>query len=138
MQRAKERGQHLRVGEILLARRLPLRAHVGQIRAGAKIRSVAGQHQHAHAGILGQLGERGGQLGDQRLGESILRFGTREDEPRDATLLCVPNEGAHHIRKTPNVVSGIGASCTAASVKPSTSRVRRGSITPSSHRRAVE
>ncbi len=43
-----------------------------------------------------------------------------------------------HILNTPNAGrSGIGASSAAASAKPSTSRVCAGSITPSSHSRAV-
>ena len=44
----------------------------------------------------------------------------------------------HHIRNTPKAgLSGIGASRLAASARPSTSRVWAGSITPSSHSRAV-
>ena len=44
----------------------------------------------------------------------------------------------HHIRNTPNCArSGVGASRVTASARPSTSRVWAGSITPSSHRRAV-
>ncbi len=43
----------------------------------------------------------------------------------------------HHIRNTPKVVSGIGAFSDAEIASPSTSRVWAGSMTPSSHRRAV-
>lgn len=43
----------------------------------------------------------------------------------------------HHIRNTPNVVSGIGAFSEALIARPSTSRVWTGSITPSSQSRAV-
>ena len=43
-----------------------------------------------------------------------------------------------YMRKTPNVVSGTGAFAAAASPSPSTRRVSRGSMIPSSQRRAVE
>ena len=43
-----------------------------------------------------------------------------------------------YIRMTPKVVSGIGAFVHAESARPSTSRVCRGSMTPSSQRRPVE
>ena len=42
-----------------------------------------------------------------------------------------------YIRNTPKVVSGIGAFRLALMARPSTSRVWAGSMTPSSHRRAV-
>lgn len=42
-----------------------------------------------------------------------------------------------YIRKTPKVVSGTGAFRLALMARPSTSRVWAGSMTPSSHRRAV-
>ena len=43
-----------------------------------------------------------------------------------------------YIRNTPNFISGIGASRLAARASASTVRVCAGSITPSSHNRAVE
>ena len=42
-----------------------------------------------------------------------------------------------HIRNTPNRVGSIGAFSAADSARPSTRRVSIGSMTPSSHRRAV-
>lgn len=53
------------------------------------------------------------------------------DASGDAT--CQP----HHMRKTPNWVSGIGALSAAAMPSPSTVRVSAGSMMPSSHSRAV-
>src|SRR5258708_5769113 len=44
---------------------------------------------------------------------------------------------SYHIRNTPNFVSGIGAFNEAEIPRPRTSRVSRGSITPSSHKRAL-
>jgi len=44
---------------------------------------------------------------------------------------------AVYMRNTPNVVSGIGAFNAALSASASVSRVSSGSMTPSSHRRAV-
>ena len=43
----------------------------------------------------------------------------------------------HHILNRPNFVGSIGAFAAADSPRPSTSRVSAGSITPSSHSRAV-
>ena len=63
--------------------------------------------------------------------ELLLALNLRavEDERKrhNAHILNTPNRGA----------SGIGASRHAASASPSTSRVCTGSITPSSHSRAV-
>src|SRR5690348_7521798 len=53
-------------------------------------------------------------------------------------LLVLAAEEAHHIRKTPNVVSGIGVLSALASPSARTRRVSNGSITPSSQSRAVE
>ncbi len=44
---------------------------------------------------------------------------------------------AHHMRKTPKRVSASGARAQASSARPSTRRVSRGSMTPSSQSRAV-
>ena len=57
-------------------------------------------------------------------------------------LAAVGNQdlGEHrcaYIRNTPNFVAGIGAFSVAASERPSTRRVSAGSITPSSHSRAL-
>jgi hypothetical protein len=50
----------------------------------------------------------------------------------------VRNMGAAtYIRNTPNVVGSIGALSAAERARPSTSRVRAGSMMPSSHSRAV-
>src|SRR6185312_5088955 len=53
-------------------------------------------------------------------------------------LLRLPAEQPHHIRKTPNVVSGMGALRDAEMPRASTRRVSRGSMMPSSQRRPVE
>ena len=85
----------------------------------------------------------------QRLG---IRIGIDRDRA-DAHLPRRPNDPArnfaaigdeerldhgHHILNTPkDAFSGTGALSVAAKASPSTSRVCAGSITPSSHRRAV-
>ena len=52
--------------------------------------------------------------------------------------VAIEDEFGRHILNTPNrTCSGIGASRHTPSANPSTSRVWTGSITPSSHRRAV-
>ena len=54
-------------------------------------------------------------------------------------VVQAPDQDARdHIRKTPNVVSGIGALSAAARPSASTRRVSSGSMMPSSHSRAVE
>src|SRR3954464_12490500 len=65
----------------------------------------------------------------------VVRLGLSE---RPQALLVLAAEEAHHIRKIPNVVSGIGALSADASPRASTRRVSSGSITPSSQSRAVE
>ena len=60
---------------------------------------------------------------------------------RFAAGSCVPRDArpvGAYIRKTPNVVSGIGALSAAARPSASTRRVSSGSMMPSSHSRAVE
>ena len=68
--------------------------------------------------------------------------GARERGPRPAGARPrVPRNGMtrsqDHIRNTPNFVAGIGAFSVVASERPSTRRVSAGSMTPSSHRRAL-
>src|SRR5262245_34821959 len=65
----------------------------------------------------------------------VVRLGLAE---RTHALLRLAAEETHHMRKTPNVVSGSGAFSAVARPRASTRRVSSGSITPSSHRRAVE
>src|SRR3954452_15626618 len=65
----------------------------------------------------------------------VIRLGFPE---RAQALLSLAAEEPHHIRKMPNVVSGIGAFNAEARPSASTRRVPSGSMTPSSQRRAVE
>ncbi len=68
----------------------------------------------------------------------IAGFGVVGAAMRGARLRRSSMEHPDHIRNTPNCGrSGIGASNVAASASPRTSRVCAGSITPSSHIRAV-
>ena len=68
--------------------------------------------------------------------KALRRSGPVEPDARDAAV-ALEREPAH-IRKTPKRGSGMGARAAAARPSASTRRVSRGSITPSSHRRAVE
>src|SRR5204863_4309153 len=99
----------------------------------------------------GQVGH--GDVQRVAIGFGIDRDGAKTHGPRrpdDATgdLAAVGNQqGAksaewrgrwhHHILKMPKRVGSIGALDDADSPSPSTSRVSAGSITPSSHSRAV-
>src|SRR5256885_14373459 len=56
--------------------------------------------------------------------------------PRAFHVVYVRDRVAHHMRKTPNVGSGIGALGAAEMPRASTRRVASGAMMPASHRRA--
>ena len=73
---------------------------------------------------------------DQPGVEGVAPLGPVEPDARDAAVAL--DREAAHIRNTPKRGSGMGARAAAARPSASTRRVSRGSITPSSHRRALE
>jgi hypothetical protein len=81
------------------------------------------------------------QLEHSHLGRALavrvpVRLGLAD---RLGALLAPPAKQAHrYIRKTPKVVSGIGAFSAAEMPSARTRRVSSGSMIPSSHSRAVE
>jgi len=81
--------------------------------------------RHRRAAVKGEGIRHLDQLGP----EPPLRLG-QDIQARDERV-------RHHILNTPNCVSGMGAFRLAEMARPRTSRVWIGSMTPSSHRRAV-
>ena len=111
-------------------------AHPVEVGPGAEGGAPSSQ-QHGAQAILG--GERRERIvyGLDQLGvERVAALGTVEPHAHDGTVAL--DREAAHIRKTPKRGSGIGARAAAARPSASTRRVSRGSITPSSHRRALE
>ena len=73
---------------------------------------------------------------DQPRVEGVAPLGPVEPHARDAAVAL--DREASHIRNTPKRGSGMGARAAAARPSARARRVSRGSITPSSHRRALE
>ena len=126
----------LGVGDVALARELARRAHPLEVGAGAEggarpasttARSVSSAANDVNASCTAAISSAS---------NALRALGPIEPHPRDAPL-ALDGEAAH-IRKTPKRGSGIGARAAAARPSARTRRVSRGSITPSSHRRAVE
>ena len=116
---------------------------VGQ-RIGLRAAMFAGIHQPEQAGIahLAQHLARCEAVALPLFGE---RFDLPGDEARDLLaqlfVLVAEVDVVHrhpaHMRNTPNFASGIGAFRLALMASASTRRVSAGSITPSSHSRAL-
>ena len=126
----------LGVGDVALVRELAGGAHPLEVGAGAERGAAPRQHDCAQGLVRRERRERLVHGRDQVGVEGVAPLGPVEPHPRDAAL-ALERETAH-IRKTPKRGSGIGARAAAARPSASTRRVSRGSITPSSHRRAVE
>src|SRR5882724_9449188 len=110
-------------------------------RAGRKALALSGEHDGPNIPVRINRRERSREIGDKRLVEGVVDFGTVHPDPggRSAELQpqCLIGHGHSHIRKTPNFVEGIGAFKAVAKERPSTLRAWAGSTTPSSHIRAV-
>ena len=131
--------------------------HPMKIRAGAKALARARENNGSYSFVAIERAERVGQLGNQRVVERIVeirpiqyddrdRVAQRDLEqrcPRGTACLCgfrcADFFGAHHhhIRNTPNVVLSLGRLREAEIASPSVRRVSAGSMTPSSHSRAL-
>ena len=130
-----------------LERRLRLVAVIGRDRQQQR-----GGHQRAvevaqggAVGLAALLGVAGGEHGLEQVGGRFLQRAGRRGAVVGARLRSVdghrpqPTIGRRiYIRKTPKRVSPIGALSAALIPMASTRRVSSGSITPSSHSRAVE
>ncbi len=109
MSAARTNDERASASEYTATVRIPMRAHVRITRSA--------------------ISPRFATRTDENAGHPLAEGITGDPEPD------VPNR---YIRKTPNGVSGIGALSAADSPSARTIRVSTGSITPSSHSRAVE
>ena len=117
-------------------RELARRAHPLEVGARAEREPAPGDDDRAQGVVPRERRERLVERRDQLGVEGVAALGAVEPDARD-TAVALECEPAH-IRKTPKRGSGMGARAAAARPSASTRRVSRGSITPSSHRRAVE
>ncbi|MNT61698.1 hypothetical protein D3C72_1993580 [compost metagenome] len=62
-------------------------AHPVQVAAGAERLAGARQQQHAHARILGGVGDGAGQRGDQGLVERVAHIGTVQRQADDGAVV---------------------------------------------------
>ena len=67
----------------------------------------------------------------------LAAVGDQQRTKTPVEFCAVHHRFLHHILNRPNFVGSIGAFAAADNPRPSTSRVSAGSITPSSHSRAV-
>ena len=113
------------------------------------------QQDRADRRIVAGLAHGRRQLGDQRLVERVVDVGAREPDQRHAFTLedldrrpparlrrgaggrLLLRHARPYILNTPNRVGGIGRLSDAEIARASTRRVSAGSMTPSSHRRAL-
>src|SRR5690554_1063942 len=121
-------------------------AHPLDVRPGAEMPAPAAQYQQPQSVIAVQLLQRLQQLVDHLRVEGVVAG--RAVQPQGGMALWVVFElyGVEwhlfprrpYILNTPNAVSSTSAFRLAEIASPSTSRVWAGSITPSSHSRALE
>ena len=116
---------------------------------------MAGEDHGTHCGLRIQRLQHGRQFADQRFVECVVHVGTIERHEADV-VAHVDVEGfarkrggcflgghgfrflvATYMRNTPNLVGSTDLLSAAEMASPSTRRVSAGSITPSSHSRAL-
>ena len=90
-------------------------------------------------GLVGHVDVQRARIGIRVDGDGCNAQATRgaHHAARDLTAIGDQDFAEHHIRKTPNRVGSIGAFMLADKPSPNTRRVSAGSITPSSHSRAL-
>ena len=132
-----EGGRHpFRVRDVLLPRELATRRHPVEIGTGAERGSGPAQDHDADHRVGCQVAEGLGERLEERRIQRVPAIGTVQAHGRDRAL--TDHIERAHIRKTPNRVGSIGVRDAASRPSASTFRVSAGSITPSSHSRAVE
>ena len=113
--RVEHRAQPQRVGDVLLVRQLDRRAHPLDVGAGRERRAVAREHDRAR---IADVGERLGQLGDQRGVERVAPLRPRHRDPQHGAVALDPQRARdHRTGRAPR--SCRGASATAIIVRPS-------------------
>ena len=133
-------GELACVGQVLVACVVGHAAHPVQVGASAKGRAFGGQHHDAHVRARTHLQKGGGDVGNHLIAEGVAHFGLGEGDG-GAVAVVGQGKGCHaclpYMRKTPNLVSSMGALRAADRPSARTRRVSTGSITPSSHKRAL-
>ena len=124
---------------VLLFAELGRAAHPVQVGAGAEGTALARQHRDARRAVGADRLEGLVQRGDDLLVEGVVHLGPPECDGGDSFVTGELDVlGSHgYMRKTPKLVSGIGAFREALMPSARTVRVSSGSMMPSSHRRAV-
>ena len=131
-----------RIGMILGVAEQRHRAHPVEIGARAEHRPTRADHDHTRFGGSFDIRKCRGDLGNQRVIESIADFGAVEPQPAHGAALLdldvlIVSHASRHMRKMPKRVSGMGCRSATARPSPRHMRVSTGSMTPSSQRRAV-
>src|SRR2546425_10824714 len=133
-------GQLARIGAVVLPVVVRHRAHPREVGASAEGFAVAAQHDGAQRGVAGEVCEDLRKFGNHCVIERVAHLrAVEEDAGGGAVALHIKrlHTSCPQMRNTPNFVSGIGALKLALSARASTRRVSAGSMTPSSHRRAL-
>ena len=132
-----EGGRHpFRVRDVLLSGELATRRHPVEIGTGAERGARPTQDHDPDHRVGCQFAEGIGERLEERRIQRVPAIGTVQGHGRDRALSDDLERA--HIRKTPNRVGSIGVRDAASRPSASTFRVSAGSITPSSHSRAVE
>ena len=139
--------QHVRelacIGQVFFAAVIRHAAHPVQIGSRTKGGPFGSQHHGAYIGDLSHGFKGGGDFGNHLVAEGVADFGLRQRHGGNAGIHGQGDRAGqatpslHYMRNTPKRVSSIGALRLAARLSASTRRVSAGSITPSSHRRAL-
>src|SRR5215471_4122707 len=124
------------VRKVLLVRVLNHALHPVKICAGTERLTIAGEDNDAHFITPAELGEGLGHLPREFIIKCVMDFRAVQNDKSD-TLVNIDLQHGSYIRNTPNRVSSCGAFLAAEIPRPRTIRVSKGSMTPSSQRRAV-
>src|SRR5690606_40768737 len=114
--------------------------------AGGEMLAASAQQQKTQLGVGIQGFQGGGQLADHLRVEGVVLLGAVQPQGGKAARVAFELDGleishgglACYMRNTPKRVGSMGALRLADNASASTSRVCAGSMTPSSHSRALE
>ena len=91
--RLEHRAQPERVGDVLLVGEVDRGAHPVDVRAGRERRAVAREHDGAR---VADVGERPGELGDQRRVEGVSPLRPRQRDPQHRAVALDPQRARAH------------------------------------------
>src|SRR5215471_3691743 len=125
-----------RIGQIFLICVLNHPFHPVQIRACAKRFAVACEYDYTDVVAASDFSKSVGYSLNEFVVKRVVNFRTVEDN-KSNVLMDLDLQHGSHIRNTPKRVSSCGAFIAAEIPRARTLRVSRGSMIPSSQRRAV-